>query len=313
MKAPSADHWKLFCEAALATGVPATLLAAVAFQESGYKPEKTGAQTSEGWHAKGMMQLSPVVIEATGVTDPFDARQSINGGAMLLAQLYQDPYSRGNKQRVLGLYTWGIGRARKWGTSRPWPVSVREYADSVLRNQYWLQSQSQPLNDGQAASHPMGRLAIAYANAAALNPGIVEVQNSAKAFFELFPKEALNLIVDYNDVLIPRNAMWWLEYARIYDRIPVTSIESGLKATPRPEDIAADLWPELLKQARSGAMVVRPAPPIMASKQQPPIRAQAMVIDTDGSGTDAGQSSGMTLLIVLLAAAAVVFSQRPQY
>ena len=66
-------------------GVNVNLLKAVAQAESGFD---VNATSSCG--AMGIMQLMPSTAESYGVEDPYDARQSITGGAKLLSWLLDD-------------------------------------------------------------------------------------------------------------------------------------------------------------------------------------------------------------------------------
>ena len=71
----------IFQEAASTYGVSVNLLKAVGMAESNFNQY---AQSGAG--AQGVMQLMPATAASLGVTDPFDARQNIMGGAKLLAQ-----------------------------------------------------------------------------------------------------------------------------------------------------------------------------------------------------------------------------------
>jgi membrane-bound lytic murein transglycosylase F len=66
----------LFEQASVQTGVDWRLLAALAYQESQWNPR---AESQNG--ARGIMMLMPETAATVGVSDTFDARQSILGGA----------------------------------------------------------------------------------------------------------------------------------------------------------------------------------------------------------------------------------------
>ena len=66
-------------EASRAYGVPASLLRAVIHVESS---GDVGAISKKG--AQGLMQLMPATAERLGVTDPFDPRENVLGGARYL-------------------------------------------------------------------------------------------------------------------------------------------------------------------------------------------------------------------------------------
>ena len=110
--------------AASTYNVPAPLLTAVAYVESRYNPK---AESSKG--AKGLMQIMPVNYESLEISDPFDAKQSANGAAMLLAKLK----SRfGTWESALAAYNWGSGNVKANPDFENWPESTKRYVTMVL-------------------------------------------------------------------------------------------------------------------------------------------------------------------------------------
>lgn len=73
-----------FVKAEQATGIPADLLAALAYQESHWDP---GARSPTG--VRGLMMLTQNTARSLGVTDRLDPEQSIDGGARYLAGRYE--------------------------------------------------------------------------------------------------------------------------------------------------------------------------------------------------------------------------------
>ena len=110
--------------AATRTGVPATLIAAVAKQESGFN---AGAVSKAG--AEGVMQLMPATAKSLGVTNPLDAVQSINGGADYLASLLNR--FGGNTTLALAAYNAGPGAVLKYGGVPPY-AETQSYVRNVL-------------------------------------------------------------------------------------------------------------------------------------------------------------------------------------
>jgi cell wall-associated NlpC family hydrolase len=110
--------------AAARTGVPATLIAAVAKQESGFDPSATSKVG-----AQGIMQLMPATAKGLGVTDPLDAAQSINAGASYLASLLQR--FGGNTTLAVAAYNAGPGAVLKYGGVPPYP-ETQHYVRNVL-------------------------------------------------------------------------------------------------------------------------------------------------------------------------------------
>ena len=84
-------------EAARANGLPTERLEEVVRQKSGGRP---CAVSPSG--AQGLMQLMPDTLDALGVTDGFDPRQNLQGGARLLKQLLEA--SQGHWDRALAAY-----------------------------------------------------------------------------------------------------------------------------------------------------------------------------------------------------------------
>lgn len=107
----------IFKEVSEEYGVNESLLKAVAQAESGFD---TNAQSPCG--AMGIMQLMPTTAESLGVEDPYDARQSITGGAKMLAYLLDD--YNGNVTLALAAYNAGSGSVSKYGGVPPYKETV---------------------------------------------------------------------------------------------------------------------------------------------------------------------------------------------
>jgi peptidoglycan DL-endopeptidase CwlO len=120
----SAPYSSVIDAASARTGVPASLIAAVAQQESGFD---AGAVSKAG--AEGIMQLMPATARGLGVTDPLDATQSINGGADYLASLLRR--FGGNTTLAVAAYNAGPGAVLKYGGVPPYP-ETQHYVRNVL-------------------------------------------------------------------------------------------------------------------------------------------------------------------------------------
>ncbi|HCT91191.1 MAG TPA: hypothetical protein DF613_07415 [Lachnospiraceae bacterium] len=111
----------IFEEAARTYQVPVELLKAVGKVESNFNPK---AVSSAG--AQGVMQLMPGTAKELGVSDPFDARSNIMGGAKYLAQKLKK--YNGNIDLTLAAYNAGSGTVAKYGGVPPF---TRKYIEKV--------------------------------------------------------------------------------------------------------------------------------------------------------------------------------------
>jgi len=116
----------IFERAAASYGLEPSLLRAIARKESAFQP---CAVSRAG--AMGLMQLMPDTAAALGVEDPFDAEQSILGGARFLRFLLD------RFQNDLGLalsaYNAGPARVERFGAIPPIP-ETQDYVFSILRS-----------------------------------------------------------------------------------------------------------------------------------------------------------------------------------
>lgn len=111
------DLESIFQDVSNEYGVDVNLLKAVAQAESGMDPNATS------WcGAMGIMQLMPTTAQSYGVTNPYDARQSITGGAKLLSWLLED--YNGNVSLALAGYNAGCGSVQKYGGVPPYDETI---------------------------------------------------------------------------------------------------------------------------------------------------------------------------------------------
>jgi peptidoglycan DL-endopeptidase CwlO len=108
--------------AAAANGIPASLLAALVSQESGFNPS---AVSSAG--AQGIAQIMPSTAAGMGV-NPLDANQSINAAAQLLGS-YSARF--GSYANALAAYNAGPNAVQRYGGVPPYP-ETQAYVPAVL-------------------------------------------------------------------------------------------------------------------------------------------------------------------------------------
>jgi hypothetical protein len=100
------------------------LIKAVINAESGFRVDAVSVAG-----AQGLMQLMPATARDLGVTNPFDIRQNIDGGARYLRQMF-DLFD-GNARLALSAYNAGPGNVQKYGGNVPFP-ETRRYVTRVL-------------------------------------------------------------------------------------------------------------------------------------------------------------------------------------
>ena len=117
----------IFEEAANSYGVSSIILKSIAKAESGFNPS---AVSNAG--AVGIMQLMPSTAAALGVSNSYDARENIMGGAKYISQLLSN--YQGNISLALAAYNAGSANVDKYGGIPPFP-ETQEFVRRVLV--YW--------------------------------------------------------------------------------------------------------------------------------------------------------------------------------
>lgn len=122
----------IFEEAAALYDVPSALLKAIGKAESGFNPNAVS-----GAGAQGVMQLMPATARSLGVTDSFDARSNIMGGAKYIADKLKK--YEGNIDLALAAYNAGSGNVAKYGGVPPFKETqnyikkVKQYMGSDIK------------------------------------------------------------------------------------------------------------------------------------------------------------------------------------
>ena len=99
-------------------------LRAIAHAESGFNPNATSPKG-----AQGLMQLMPNTAKELGVSNPYQSKEAINGGAKMLKQLLAR--YKGDYAKTAAAYNAGIGAVAKFGGIPPYRETV-SYVDKVL-------------------------------------------------------------------------------------------------------------------------------------------------------------------------------------
>lgn len=115
---------EIFEEAASTYGVSVKLLKAIARAESNFNPN---AVSSAG--AIGIMQLMPATAASLGVSNSYDPRENIMGGAKLISQLLSK--YNGDTSLALAAYNAGSGNVDKYGGIPPF-TETQNYVKKVL-------------------------------------------------------------------------------------------------------------------------------------------------------------------------------------
>lgn len=117
-------------KAAQVSNVDPKLLAAVVQAESGWNPKATSRKG-----AMGLMQLMPDTARGLGVTDPYDPKQNLLGGARFLREML-DQF--GDLPKGLAAYNAGPGAVNRHQGIPPYPETrnyVRQVMDLYKQNQ----------------------------------------------------------------------------------------------------------------------------------------------------------------------------------
>jgi soluble lytic murein transglycosylase-like protein len=120
---PERAYDSLIAEAAHAYSLDQELIRAVMQAESSFDPSVVSPSG-----AQGLMQLMPALSASIGITDPFDPRQNIMGGARYLRELLDR--HRGNVELALASYNAGPTAVAKYKAIPPFP-ETQQYVKKI--------------------------------------------------------------------------------------------------------------------------------------------------------------------------------------
>ena len=126
----------LIGEAARLYQLPESFIRAVMRVESDFNPTVVSRAG-----AMGLMQLMPRTARSMGVSDPFDARQNINGGARYLRILANR--FKGDLVLTVAAYNAGEGAVEKYNGIPPYKETQR-YVRRVLKHYYAYRAEGAP-------------------------------------------------------------------------------------------------------------------------------------------------------------------------
>ena len=167
LKVP-ADMEMMFHEASKKYGVSTKLLKAVAKAESNFNASATSPKG-----AAGVMQLMPATARALGVSDPYDARSNIMGGAKYLKENL-DRYN-GDVKLTLAAYNAGSNNVRKYGGVPPFK-ETQEYVKKIMND---MGSEESAYDNG------MSRNAYGMLNTYQNTYGSYDIQDAINSIYNL--------------------------------------------------------------------------------------------------------------------------------
>ncbi len=120
---PSRAYEDIIQEAAAEFEMDPALIRAVMQTESAFHPYAVSRAGAEG-----LMQLMPELADEMGVTDSFDPRENIMGGARYLKRLLD--HHKGNLDLALASYNAGPGNVERYGGVPPFR-ETRRYVRTI--------------------------------------------------------------------------------------------------------------------------------------------------------------------------------------
>lgn len=257
MHSPPQDIQTALYRAALANGVPISLLGGLCFALTQYDPRAQGTlPKADQAHAagKGLFLLSAAACDVLGVPDPFDPVANARAAGVLLARLGRD--YKWDPQAMVTAFIFGRNATQKAvAAQRPVPAEVRDLLDRTLTAQVWLQERAEPNGHSTRAWPPDRSQGAELDNAieglAAANPGFTAAQALGERWrkYRDAPRGTGAPVFDG-----PAIVKFWQMYDATFARAPITDSRTPLPSRIKPEAYTPTL--EAAKRAlhASGAL-----------------------------------------------------------
>lgn len=142
-----ADIDRYIKEAGAKYDVDPALIRLVVGQESAYR-----ANARSHKNAMGLMQTTPATAQRFGVTNPYDARQNVEGGTRYLRWLLQK--FGGDVQLTLAGYNAGENRVTRFGGKVPPYRETRNYVTKII-SKYGKSYHPVPKQNGGKAANAL--------------------------------------------------------------------------------------------------------------------------------------------------------------
>jgi soluble lytic murein transglycosylase-like protein len=143
----------LIDEAAAEYGISPAILTGLVNQESGFNPN---AVSSAG--AEGLTQVMPENFAADGITDPFNAAQSIFGGAKQLGEDLNE--FGGNVTDALAAYNAGSAAVQQYGGVPPYTQTENYVSDILAYAQQYDSEQPAAPSTATTLSDPTAEVSV---------------------------------------------------------------------------------------------------------------------------------------------------------
>jgi len=239
MHQPPQDIYTALYRAALSSGVPLSLLEALAFVLSGYRADaQSELPKANAAHAagRGLFLLSPAACAALGVKDATDPTDNARAAGVLLARLKRD-YHGDPQSMVVGFIFGRKATAAVVAAKEPVPAEVRDMLDRVLSARVWLQERAEPngasTRDWPPADSQAAQLDNAILGLAAANPSYEPAQALARRWGPWRDAQRRDSTLR-TMVSGPQLVKWWELYDAAYAGAPITDGRTPLPASIRP-------------------------------------------------------------------------------